>query len=287
MDDLLNNFLQAENRLFNNDNNDIPNELNTLFNENNIEPFAIFEFNNNNNNLLNDNMEGPTGYTLYIHPQESIANEHEFQNRERRRERGRGRGQLNVEGHTKYAFDNMVRKTKSMIIKLLLNFINKKILVIYDGKIGHGDNIKKLFLMNQAQVSNANIHFNRAFLERTLGEIFSSELSKRINNYKNDHNKKLIQKLKNEKDKEKKEYFIGLFNLTFLDCLKYFRSSNNVNNPKYVYIESLTKFCDLESGSNFKQQNDEEFIEHIKQFINNYEDNLNSRRARLNNNIEN
>ena len=171
MDDSLNNFLQAENMLFNNDNNDIPNELNTLFNENNIEPFAIFGFNNNNNNLLNDNMEGPTGYTLHIHPQEPIANEHEFQNRERRRERGRGRGQLNVEGHTKYAFDNMVRKTKSMIIKLLLNFINKKIFVIYDGKIGHGDNIKKLFLMNQAQVSNANIHFNRAFLERTLGEI--------------------------------------------------------------------------------------------------------------------
>ena len=45
-------------------------------------------------------MEGPTGYTLYIHPQESIANEHEFQNRERRRERGRGRGELNVEVHT-------------------------------------------------------------------------------------------------------------------------------------------------------------------------------------------
>ena len=72
-----------------------------------------------------------------------------------------------------------------------------------------------------------------------------------------------------------------------MDCLKYFRSSNNVNNPKYIYIEGLTKFCDLENDSNFKQQNDEEFIEHIKQFINNYEDNLNSRRARLNNNIEN
>ena len=62
----------------------------------------------------------------------------------------------------------MVRKTKSMIIKLLLNFIN----------------IKKLFLMNQAQVSNANINFNRAFLERTLGEIFSADLSKRIVNIK-------------------------------------------------------------------------------------------------------
>ena len=98
MDDSLNNFLQAENRLFNNDNNDIPNELNTLFNENNIEPFAIFGFNNNNNNLLNDNMEGPTGYTLHIHPQEPIVNEHEFQNRERRRERGRG--ESNAEGHT-------------------------------------------------------------------------------------------------------------------------------------------------------------------------------------------
>ena len=285
MDDPLNNFLQAENMLFNNDNNDIPNELNTLFNENNIEPFAIFGFNNNNNNLLNDNMEGPTGYTLHIHPQEPIVNEHEFQNRERRRERGRG--ESNVEGHTKYAFDNMVRKTKSMIIKLLLNFINKKIFVIYDGKIGHGDNIKKLFLMNQAQVSNANINFNRAFLERTLGEIFSADLSKRISNYKKNHNKTLIEELINEKDKEKKEYFNCLFNLTFSDCLKYFRSSNNVNNPKYIYIEGLTKFCDLENDSNFKQQNEREFIEYFKNFINNYENNLSYRRARLNNNIEN
>ena len=266
-------------------NNDIPNELNTLFNENNIEPFAIFGFGNNNNNLLNDNMEGPTGYTLHIHPQEPIVNEHEFQNRERRRERGRG--ESNVEGHTKYAFDNMVRKTKSMIIKLLLNFINKKIFVIYDGKIGHGDNIKKLFLMNQAQVSNANINFNRAFLERTLGEIFSADLSKRISNYKKNHNKTLIEELINEKDKEKKEYFNCLFNLTFSDCLKYFRSSNNVNNPKYIYIEGLTKFCDLENDSNFKQQNEREFIEYFKNFINNYENNLSYRRARLNNNIEN
>ena len=46
MDDPLNNFLQAENRLFN---NDIPNELNTLFNENNIEPIVFIGFNNNNN----------------------------------------------------------------------------------------------------------------------------------------------------------------------------------------------------------------------------------------------
>jgi len=199
MDEPLNNFLQAENRLFN---NDIPNELNTLFNENNIEPIVFIGFNNNNDNILNDNVEGPTGYTLHIHPQEPIVNEHEFQNRERRRERGRG--ELNVEGHTKYAFDNMVRKTKSMIIKLLLNFINKKIFVIYDGKIGHGDNIKKLFLMNQAQVSNANINFNRAFLERTLGEIFSADLSKRISNYKKNHNKTLIEELINEKNKEKK-----------------------------------------------------------------------------------
>ena len=273
MTDTLNNFLQAENRLFN---NDIPNELNTLFNENNIEPIVFIGF--KNNNILNDNVEGPTGYTLHIHPQEPIVNEHEFQNRERRRERGRG--ESNVEGHTKYAFDNMVRKTKSMIIKLLLNFINKKILVIYDGKIGHGDNIKKLFLMNQAQVSNANIHFNRAFLERTLGEIFSADLSKRISNYKKNHNKTLIEELINEKDKEKKEYFNGLFNLEFSDCLKYFRGAN-VNNDKYKYIKGLKKFCDLKNEANFRQINDPDFIEYLELFINDYEHNLNKRKGRI------
>ena len=173
----------------------------------------------------------------------------------------------------------MLRKTKGMIIKVVFNFINKKIMAIYDDNIGQGNIIKKLFMINQAQVSNANIDFNKAFLEKTLGEIFSADLTKRIVNYNRAHNKILIEKLKNEKDEEKKEYFNGLFNLEFSDCLKYFRGAN-VNNDKYKYIKGLKKFCDLKNEANFRQINDPDFIEYLELFINDYEYNLNIRKGR-------
>ena len=272
MADSLNNSFEEENSEFE---NYIPNEQNTLFHE---------------NNNLNEDEEGPTGDTLYIRHNEQrteneprieneprTENEHGFFNQERRR--GRGRGESNGKVHNKYIFDNMLRKTKGMIIKVLFNFINKKIMAIYDDNIGQGNNIKKLFMINQAQVSNANIDFNKAFLEKTLGEIFSADLTKRIVNYNRDHNKILIEKLKNEKDEEKKEYFNGLFNLEFSDCLKYFRGAN-VNNDKYKYIKGLKKFCDLKNEANFRQKNDPDFIEYLELFINDYEYNLNKRKGR-------
>ena len=280
MADSLNNSFEEENSEFE---NYIPNEQNTLFNN-------VLGFANINDNNLKEDEEGPTGDTLYIRHNEQrteneppteneprTENEHEFFNQERRR--GRGRGESNGKVHNKYIFDNMLRKTKGMIIKVLFNFINKKIMAIYDDNIGQGNNIKKLFMINQAQVSNANIDFNKAFLEKTLGEIFSADLTKRIVNYNRDHNKILIEKLKNEKDEEKKEYFNGLFNLEFSDCLKYFRGAN-VNNDKYKYIKGLKKFCDLKNEANFRQKNDPDFIEDLELFINDYEYNLNKRKGR-------
>ena len=79
--------------------------------------------------------------------------------------------------HNKYSFDNMIRKTKGLIKNLLFQFINNKIVIIYKGKIGNGTDIKKLFLIEQYQFFNSNIDFNRAFLQKTLGEIFSANLS--------------------------------------------------------------------------------------------------------------
>ena len=210
MTDLLNNSFEEENSEFA---NYIPNGQNTLFND-------VLGFANINDNNLNEDEEGPTGDTLYIRHNEQrteneprieneppteneprTENEHGFFNQERRR--GRGRGESNGKVHNKYIFDNMLRKTKGMIIKVLFNFINKKIMAIYDDNIGQGNNIKKLFMINQAQVSNANIDFNKAFLEKTLGEIFSANLTKRIVNYNRDHNKILIEKLKKKTKKKK------------------------------------------------------------------------------------
>ena len=46
--------------------------------------------------------------------------------------------------HTKYAFDNIIRKIKSVLINYLTEFINDKIKEIYNNDIGHGISIKQL-----------------------------------------------------------------------------------------------------------------------------------------------
>ena len=83
---------------------------------------------------------------------------------------------------------------------------------------------------------------------------------------------------------EKREYFKGLFNLTFLECLKYFRGEKN---EKYVYIEGLKKFNDLVKENKFKKYEDaedyinsEDYINYLREFINDYENKLDSRKGR-------
>jgi len=270
MSDFLNYSYEEENSLFT---MYYQNDQNNFSFENNWEDTFNNIFNNNNNE------ERSTGESINVVEQNKIENKPGLLKKKRGKGKGKETGETNGKSHNRFVFDNKIKKIKSMIIKVVFNYINKKIFIIYDGNIGHGDNIKKLFLINHAQVSNANIDFNRTFLGKTLGEIFSADLSKRITNYKRDHNKKLIEKLKNEEDEEKKEYFNGLFNLTFLDCLKYFRDENE-NNDKYKYIEGLKRFSDLENDAIFRKTNDSQFIEEMKLFINNFENDLGRRRGR-------
>ena len=269
MSDFLNYSYEEENSLFT---MYYQNDKNNFSFENNWEDTFNNIFNNNNNE------ERSTGESSNVVEQNKIENKPGLLKKKRGRGKGKETGETNGKSHNRFVFDNKIKKIKSMIIKVVFNYINKKIFIIYNGNIGHGDNIKKLFLINHAQVSNANIDFNRTFLEKTLGEIFSADLSKRIINYKRDHNKKLIEKLKNEEDEEKNEYFNGLFNLTFLDCLKYFRNENV--NHAYVYIEGLKRFSDLENDAIFRKTNDSQFIEEMKLFINNFENDLGRRRGR-------
>ena len=282
MTDLLNNSFETEKKQFI---NDFSNEQNSFNSENDSNTSNNVDEMDNIKKIFNfDNKEeGSTGESINVVEQEKKENRPRL--RLIRKKRGRGTGG----NHNKHTFDNIVRKIKGMVLKNVSNCINEKIKMKYNNNIGFGDNIKKLFLINHAQVKNANIDFNKAFLEKALGEIFSADLSRRVTNYNRDHNKILIEKLKNEEKKKKKEYFNCLFNLTFLDCLKYFRG-DNVNNPKYVYIEGLKRFRDIKNEANYKERKDPEFIEYLESFINNYENEINKRigrKLRQNYNIEN
>ena len=180
--------------------------------------------------------------------------------------------------HDKYAYDNTLIKAKRLCITELLNFINTKIFITYNGKIGHGKNIKQLLLLKYDQIKNATIEYNKKFLNKTIGQIFSENLSGRINNYNLAHNRTLIENLKNEEDEEKKQYFNGLFSLTFSHCLKYFIGEDD--NAEYIYMEGLKRFSDLENDDEFRKKNDEEYINHLKNFIKNYPEQLNIKKGR-------
>ena len=64
---------------------------------------------------------------------------------------------------------------------------------------------------------------NNILLNYYFKRYFTENISARLSNFPKNHNKLLIESLIEEKDEEKKQYFIKLFNITFSDCLKYFR----------------------------------------------------------------
>ena len=139
---------------------------------------------------------------------------------------GRKRGGSKTKGqHSKYSDDNLRRKIKHLSLSIIKDFINDKIKEIYHGNIGQGMAIKKLLCIKHQQKSNINVEYNKEFLNKTLGEIFSDDLSSKFTNYPKEHNRNLIKALTNEEDESKRTYFNRLFNLTFLDGLEHFRGS--------------------------------------------------------------
>ena len=124
--------------------------------------------------------------------------------------------------HDKFSDDNMRKKCKNIILKYLFQFINNKIKELYKGQIGHGDFKKELKILSQERKVNSTIELDKDFLNKKLIDIFSENISSRISNFSLTHNKTVIESLINEEDEEKREYFTKLFNIKFLDCLKYF-----------------------------------------------------------------
>ena len=126
--------------------------------------------------------------------------------------------------HNKYSDDNIIRKCKSIILNSAINFINKKINFLYLNEAKKYPE-KKLFKLKQNQSLKSKTSYNKSFLNATLKMIFSEDVSSKYSKYSPSHNRDLIKSLLNENDKTKREIFINIFSLTFLDCLNHFRGS--------------------------------------------------------------
>ena len=173
---------------------------------------------------------------------------------------------------------NLFRKCKTILINKLLKFINNKIKEIYSNNI---DNRTRLFILNKNLVESTRLDFNLMLLQKSLLEIFSENNINRIIIYHLDPNwnKRLIEKLLNEKDDDKRKYFENLFNLTFLDYLDHFTTKRVIEE-----LQGLKTFLDIKNDENELKRlklDDKEYLNSFEDFLNNYEEKLLNRKRRI------
>ena len=173
--------------------------------------------------------------------------------------------------NNKFKDDNIRRKCKHLVLDSIFDFINNKIIELYNNNIGKGIFKKQLQNLNKKQKSESNIKFNQEFLNRTIKDIFSDDISKRIYNYPKDFNKKLIENLLNENDFNKKDYFNNLFNLTFIQCLEHYIGINF-----HYELKGMRTFED--EINNFTD--DENYARYLEYYLRNYQCIINNKKSR-------
>jgi len=185
---------------------------------------------------------------------------------------------LDYEDNHKIANDNMIRKCKHLVINNCIEFLNFQIKKIYHNNIGEGILIKKILDINQVQKSDNKLETTKLFLNKKLSEIFSVDISLKYTSFLPAHNKILISRLLNEEDIEKREKFQKIFNLTFADCMQLFLGNNN----KYIEFEGFPVLDEIKDELN----EDNEYLEKIKNFLLNFEDIIKHKKPRKRNKKE-
>ena len=159
-----------------------------------------------------------------------------------------------------YIPDIFVKKIKMLVLKKSYNFINEKIIKIFNNNIGKGICIKQLLPINKFVLYHSSVEEDKEFLNKKLKEIFSS-VSNKYTAVLNTKNKNLIDDLINLEEHGK--YFKELFELSFLDCLEHIRGTKNSE-----LLDELPKIDDIINNEGIL---DEDEINIYKDVINNYE----------------
>ena len=208
---------------------------------------------------LVENLFQPNIYTnLNIsEPIEPISEKKFLQKKRGRKSKSEKNIEENGE-HNKYSNDNMQRKIKHLIIKNTQDLINYN--------ISEKDfSSPKLLTLNQEQIFNSKVEFNKAFLQKTLKDIFSENISNRYHK-PSDYNKTLIDNLINSGKEENKIFFKKLFDVKFIECLEHFRKSKEIE-----VLKGLTLFDDLINYKKDKNFEDKAYVKGIRQLLMNYE----------------
>ena len=107
-----------------------------------------------------------------------------------------------------YIPDIFVKKIKMLVLKKSYNFINEKIIKIFNNDIGKGICIKQLLPINKFVLYHSSVEEDKEFLNKKLKDIFSS-ISNKFTSVLNTKNKNLIDDLINLEEHGK--YFSELF----------------------------------------------------------------------------
>ena len=230
------------------------------------------DFHNTNNNLL---IFPNTLYPPLMFLRPFIQEPFLFQVKKENtipQKRGRKTIRENIDiPHNKYANDNLRKKSKHIILSEILSFLNQKLKEIYKNNLGNGILLRQLLTLNHKEKANINIIDNKKFMKKTLQEIFSEEISKRFTNYPSDHNKELINRLLNEEDEEKRNYFSKLFNITFSQALHHFQGKVIIKEliGLKTYKESIKKY-----------ENEKDYYANLEFHLTNFEEIINSKKPR-------
>ena len=176
----------------------------------------------------------------------------------------------NFRVHDKFYDDNIRKKCKNIILKYLFEFINNKLKIEYKYDMGYGDSKKEIKILDQKNNKKSTFDYDREFLGKKLIDIFSQKISGRCCNFSSEHNKKIIESLINEVNEEKRIYFSNLFNLKFLDCLKYF-----IGDKYFSELEGMKDFSSLKDD--IVKENGEDYANHLNYYLKNFEELVNKK----------
>ena len=208
----------------------------------------------------NKNKDYPTQSTDFLDSEKSKYNLIEKYQLLQKRKKAKAN---TIGKHTKYAEDNLRRKIKYLVLKYALEFLNEKIRDLYKGNIGSGISKKELVPLNRIYKVDTSIEKYKKFVYKTLGEIFSGNISTRFKINLPEYNKILIKRLLNDKDENKRLYFQRLFNIKFLKCIETFSGSDSCKE-----LKGFKTFNDIKNSLDYEYE--PEYINRLEYYLKNF-----------------
>ena len=259
-----------------------------------LSPFYRNNFNSNNrnirfNSLLNDlnndvkgniipniNEDAPTNSITRERANEAINNSNI--NISLLGEKRKFQDNVIKKKHTFYDKDNMIIKVKKHVQIYTSDFLN------YSLKESHNDNLKKLVLykIDTSFLLNIDKNYNLNLLETRLEEIFSRKLSPKYKTLTKeelvDYNKKIIEKIYEENDKE----LIDKLQLTFGKMTKLYANNLKGNDEDSVYLRNIIKlYPNFKNFKNidydikiFEKKYNQDYIKEYRKVAENFEEEI-------------